>query len=296
MRHAVFAGACLLALAACGAKPSAVLQGYAEADYLYLSPREAGVVSTLAVKEGDAVKAGALIFRLDVDRSNAALARARAQRSATGQTAAAQAQAVAEARADVTLAQTTYNRSQALYKEGFTPKAKLDQDKAALDVAQARLRTASAQRQAAASQTGASGADVTLAQEQADDRAVLAPADGRIERIFLRPGELAQAGAPVASMLPPANMKLRFFAPEQRLPLLALGGIVDVSCDQCAKGMTARISYIASEPQFTPPVIYSKDQRAKLVYLVEARPERPEQFRPGQPVDVALREKQGAGS
>lgn len=295
MRRAVILGAGLLALSACGAKTPSVLQGYAEADYLYLAPREAGVVNTLAVKEGDAVKAGALIFRLDVDRSNSALARARAQRSAAGQTAAAQAQAVAEARADVTLAQTTYNRSQALYKEGYAPKAKLDQDKAALDAANARLRTASAQRQAAASQTGASGADVALAQEQADDRSVVAPADGRIERIFLRPGELAQAGAPVASMLPPGNMKLRFFAPETQLPQLALGGIVDVACDQCAKGMTARISFIASEPQFTPPVIYSKDQRAKLVYLVEARPDKPELFRPGQPVDVSVR-AQGAGS
>jgi HlyD family secretion protein len=296
VRRILFAGALVLALAACGAKPPAVLQGYAEADYLYLAPREAGIVNALAVKEGDSIKKGALIFRLDVDRSNAALARARAQRSATGQTATAQAQAVAEARADVTLAQTTYNRSRALYKDGYAPKAKLDQDKAALDVASARLRTASAQRQAAASQTGASGADVALAQAQADDRSVVAPADGRIERIFLRPGEMAQAGAPVASMLPPGNMKLRFFAPEAQLSLLALGGMVDVACDQCVKGMTARISYIASEPQFTPPVIYSKDQRAKLVYLVEARPEKPELFRPGQPVDVSLREKQGAGS
>jgi HlyD family secretion protein len=289
MRRTILFGLCLL-LAACGAKSKTpTLQGYAEADYLYLSPREPGFVQTLAVKEGDQVAAGALVFRLDVDRSNATLARAQATRTASGDTTAAQAQAVAEARAQVELARVTYARTQTLYKKGYVAKAGLDQDKATLDAAQARLRTAAAERQAAASQAGASSADVTIARSQADDRSVLAPAAGRIERIYLRPGELAQAGAPVVSLLAPANMKLRFYAPEGALSQLQLGQVVDVSCDNCAAGLTAKISFIASEPQFTPPVIYSKDQREKLVYLIEARPEQPEKFRPGQPVDVKPR-------
>lgn len=282
--------ACVLALSACGAaKKERPLQGYAEADLLYLSPREAGLVETLAVKEGDEVKAGALIFRLDVDRSNAALNKARANNAATGEQSAAAAQAVREARAAVDLARVTLSRSEALLKSGYAPKAKVDADRASMQSAEARLRTAQAQAAAASSQTGASGADVTLAHEQARDRAVLAPADGRIEQVYRRPGELAAAGDPVVSLLPPANIKLKFFAPEAMLAQIKLGGMVDVSCDSCEKGLTAKISFIASQPQFTPPVIYSLEQRGKLVFLVEARPDHPEKFRPGQPLDISVR-------
>lgn len=281
---------CMLALSACGgAKKERPLQGYAEADLLYLSPREAGFVETLAVKEGDEVKAGALLFRLDVDRSNATLNKARANNAATGQESAAAAQAVREARASVDLARVTLSRSEALLKSGYATKAKVDEDRANMQAVEARLRTAQAQAAAASRQIGASGADVTLAREQAQDRAVNAPADGRIEQVYRRPGELATAGDPVVALLPPANIKLKFFAPETMLSQLKLGGVIDVSCDACEKGMTAKISYIASQPQFTPPVIYSLEQREKLVFLVEARPEHPDKFRPGQPLDISVR-------
>ncbi len=178
-------------------------------------------------------------------------------------------------------------------KTGYASKAQLDIDRANLDAANARLRTTLAEQKAAQSQTGAAGADVKFAREQADDRSAIAPVAGHIERIFLRPGEFANAGAPVVSLLAPTNMKLRFYAPEPLLAQLKLGAMVDVACDGCAAGMAARISFIASEPQFTPPIIYSKEERAKLVYLVEARPENPEKFRPGQPVDVTLRLESG---
>lgn len=276
-------------LAACGDKSLRTMQGYAEADYIYLAPREAGVVKTLTVKEGDPVEAGALIFRLDQGRSNATLQRAQAARTASGDTAAAQAQAVAEARASVSLASKTFERTNKLFKSGYASKAQIDIDKANLDAANARLRTALASQKAAQGQTGAASADVRFAREQADDRSAVAPVAGRVERIFLRPGEFANAGAPVVSLLAPTNMKLRFYAPEPMLAQLKLGGVVDVACDGCAAGLSARISFIASEPQFTPPIIYSKEQRAKLVYLIEARPQQPEKFRPGQPVDVSLR-------
>jgi HlyD family secretion protein len=281
--------ALVLALAACGDKASKTMQGYAEADYIYLAPREAGVIKTLTVKEGDPVEAGALIFRLDQGRSNATLQRAQSTRTASGDTAAAQKQAVAEARASVNLASKTFARTQSLFKSGYASKAQLDIERANLDATNARLRTTLAEQKAAQSQTGAASADVKFAREQADDRSAVAPVAGRIERIFLRPGEFAGAGAPVVSLLAPPNMKLRFYAPEPALAQMRLGGVVDVACDGCAAGLSARISYIASQPEFTPPIIYSKQERAKLVYLVEARPEQPEKVRPGQPVDVSLR-------
>lgn len=277
----------LTLLCACGAKSGPViLQGYAEADYLYLAPREPGFVDALAVKEGDQVAAGALVFRLDTARASATLAHAQAARAASGESAAAAALAIREANADLVLARKTLARSEALFRSGFVAKAQVDQGRAAVDAAAARVRTAAAQAESAASQTGAARADVALAREQADDRTMTAPAAGRIEIVFRRSGEFVNAGEPVAALLPPANMKIRFFAPEPLLSRLRPGGAVHVTCDGCAKDLTARISFVATQPQFTPPVIYSREERRKLVFLVEARPAHPEQFRPGQPVEV----------
>jgi HlyD family secretion protein len=103
-----------------------------------------------------------------------------------------------------------------------------------------------------------------------------------------RQGEVVAAGQPIVALLAPQNMKVRFFAPEAALAQLAVGGRVSVSCDGCAEAASATISFIASEPQFTPPVIYSLDQREKLVFLVEARLDAPAPIRPGMPVDVRL--------
>ena len=96
------------------------------------------------------------------------------------------------------------------------------------------------------------------------------------------------AGKPVLALLPPQNLKFRFFAPERLLPEIKYGETVTVSCDGCEKGLTAKVSYIARTAEYTPPVIYSLEERAKLVYLIEARPEQPEKFRVGQPVTVTL--------
>ena len=92
----------------------------------------------------------------------------------------------------------------------------------------------------------------------------------------------------MVSLLPPENVKVRFFVPEPRLGAVEVGGKVQVSCDACAPGLTALISYISPEAEYTPPVIYSREMRAKLVYLVEAKPRQPTALRPGQPVDVTL--------
>jgi len=296
MHRSLITLAALAALAAsmagCGAKSDpGQVQGYAEAEYLYLSPRDPGYVDALSVKEGDEVAAGAAIFTMDSARAQAALDKARANQGASGGAAAAQAQAIAEARANAVLAHATLERTRALYKEDFASKAMLDTAQSGYDAAMATIRAAQAQTGAAGRQTQAAGADVALAKSQMGDRAVTAPQAGRVERIFRRPGEFANAGDPVISLLPPGNIKLRFFAPEPMLAKLKLGKIVRVTCDGCAAPIEARITFIASEPQFTPPVIYSVEQRAKLVFLIEARPVRLEDgkpLRPGQPVDVGL--------
>lgn len=279
--------AAALLLAACGAREDgAVLQGYAEADYIYVAPQDAGLVASLAVQEGAEVEAGAALFTLNEDRARAAFEAAEAQSAAS----AAQpiTAAIAAARANAALAEANLARTRTLYDRALVAQARLDQDQAAVDAARAEVRRLEAERAAAAQQDRAGDAQADLARTQLRDRAVTAPVSGRVERIFRRPGEFAQPGEPVLALLPPANMKIRFFAPQALLSQLQLGETISVSCDGCAEGLTARISFIDSAPQFTPPVIYSVEEREKLVFLVEARPNQPQALRPGQPLTVRI--------
>ncbi|MET0181968.1 MAG: HlyD family efflux transporter periplasmic adaptor subunit [Caulobacterales bacterium] len=293
MKRALLAfalGAALLA-SACERDDALTLQGYGEADYLYLSPQDGGVVSEIAVKEGDQVMQGARLFSLDPSRltrqAESAAAEQAAAASRTAQSGAL-AQAVREADSQAVLARTNYQRTSELFGRGFAPRAKLDSDRAAMSAADARARQARAERDAAQRELGAANAQRELARERVSDLDVAAPQAGRIERIYRRAGEVVGAGEPVLALLPPANMKIRFFAPEADLAKLRLGARVNVSCDSCRDGLTARISYIAREPQFTPPVIFSTEERDKLVFLVEARPEQADAIRPGLPVDVRI--------
>jgi len=119
-------------------------------------------------------------------------------------------------------------------------------------------------------------------------RKLASPVTGTVQQVYFRPGELVPAGRPIVALLPPGNLKVRFYVPESVLPQLAYGDVVKVGCDGCAADVTARISFIASSAEFTPPVIYSREERSKLVFLIEALPEKPQELRVGQPIDVAL--------
>jgi HlyD family secretion protein len=262
--------------ASCGRETSSILQGYGEADYIYLSAQDAGIVGEVFVREGDTVEAGARVFRLDPERMSYGAQSAEAQRAAA-------TAAVRTAQAQATLAQRNYARGAQLAERGFYPRARLDADRAARDVANAQL--AQARREAAAA-----GAETGLAEERLQDLAGTAPAAGTIQQIFHRAGEVVSAGQPIAALLPPENMKVRFFAPEAMLAQLPVGAPVMVSCDGCVEPVEARVSFVAAEPQFTPPVIYSLDQREKLVFLVEARFAVATPIRPGMPVDVRIAE------
>jgi HlyD family secretion protein len=275
MKRMVLTFAVLL-LAGCGERASDVMQGYGEADYIYLSSQDAGIIGELLVREGDSVEAGAQIFRLDAERLGYGARSAEAQRAAA-------AAAVRTAQAEATLAQRNYARGAQLARQGFYPRARLDSDLATRDAANARL--AQARREAAAI-----GAEAGLAEERVRDLAGTAPAAGTIEQVFHRQGEVVAAGAPIVALLPPQNMKVRFFAPEASLAQLPVGARVMVSCDGCAEPIAARVSFVAREPQFTPPVIYSLEEREKLVFLVEARFEGATPIRPGMPVDVRIAE------
>jgi HlyD family secretion protein len=264
----------LILAAACTQHPGDALQGYGEADYVYLASQESGVVAQLFVREGDAVAAGAPVFRLEPDRLSLSARSAAAQRNALQQ-------ALNAARANARLAEANYARTAQLFRDGFASTARLDADRAARDAAAAGVREAERRLNAAAADSG-------LAQTRLGDLDVAAPAAGTIEEIFHRPGEVVAAGAPVAALLPPANMKVRFFAPQALLARFPVGARVTVYCDGCTEPIGGRVTFVAQSPEFTPPVIYSLDQRAKLVFLIEARLDAPDRVRPGMPVDVRL--------
>ena len=167
-------------------------------------------------------------------------------------------------------AQQTYDRAASLSKTGSGTQANLDSAVSALRVAEARVATS----------------ETRMARRKG-----FAPVAGTIQQIYFREGEMVAAQRPVLSIMPPGNMKLRFFVPETALPKLAIGDTVRISCDNCTADLTAKIYFIATSAEYTPPVIYSLDERNKLVYLIQARPSRPDALRVGQPIDVYLNPK-----
>ena len=118
-----------------------------------------------------------------------------------------------------------------------------------------------------------------------------APIAGTIQQIYFREGETVAAQRPVISILPPGNMKVRFFVSEPELPKLKVGDEVRVMCDGCPNDIMAKIYFIATTAEYTPPVIYSLDERSKLVYLIQARPNKPDSLRVGQPVSIFINGK-----
>ncbi len=169
-----------------------------------------------------------------------------------------------------------------------------------IDAAQAALREANARLNAARQSAQARRAQIAAARAQESqarggEREVAirvgqlappAPVAARIEEVFYRPGEWVAANQPVVSLLPDDRVKLRFFVPEQQVARYRPGRAVRFSCDGCAAGLTARISYVSPRPEFTPPVIFSRDSRDRLVFMVEAFPALPAGLQPGLPVDV----------
>jgi HlyD family secretion protein len=167
-------------------------------------------------------------------------------------------------------AQQSYDRANSLRGTGAGTQATLDAAVSALRVAEARVTTS----------------ETRLARREG-----FAPVAGTVQQIYFREGEMVQAQRPVLSIMPPGNMKLRFFVPETELPKLAIGDTVRVTCDNCGADLTATIYFIATTAEYTPPVIYSLDERNKLVYLIQARPARPDSLRVGQPISVYLNPK-----
>ena len=285
-----------------------VLSGYIEGEPLYLASPVPGTVKAMDVVRGQEVAAGQRLFVVDPaaplalrEQAAAQLAQAKAQAqdARKGQRPvelAALDANIAGAEARARDAEGMLRRVSELESKGFESKAALDDARANALATDAASRAARRLRDAAAlgaradqvvvamariaeAQAGLTGASARLA-----DVAPMAPGAARIEDVFFQKGEWAPANQPILSLLPDDRIKVRFFVPEGRLADYRLGSVVRFTCDGCANGLTAKVNYISPRPEFTPPVIYSRESRDRLVYLIEAQPS--QRLNPGQPVDV----------
>ena len=288
-------------------------QGYAEADFVKIGPVQSGLLTSLAVARGDHVEAGAPLFAQDQtddlagrDQARRQLGQAQEQlanlEAASKPTEILQAEAnLADARATLERTKFDLTRAQDLIGKGVITWQTLDQRRADQQSAQARvaaMEAALAQTRAplgrsreilgARAAVEASQAALDMAQWRLDQRSVAAPASGRIADVLARPGEVMAAGAPVVSLLPPDNIYVRFFVPEADLATVHRGDSVGLSCDNCPADLSATVSFISPQAEYTPPVIYSDQSRAKLVIMIEARPppRRAALLNPGQPIVV----------
>lgn len=299
-------------LAGCAAPPPLAV-GYVEGEYVLLAPLDVAQLEEVMVHRGEGVVAGQALARLEEDDARIAVANAeatllQAEAELANLKLGKRPEEIAVIEATLNSAEAQerealllFERQSDLLRKGVTSQANYDQASTNLAVARARIAELKAQlvvarlpaRQeeivAAENRVKQAAAALEQARWRLEKRTLLAPAEGEISDVIRRPGEVAGPTAPVLSLLPVGAAKLKLYVPEASLAGLAVGDLLDVSCDGCGVGVKARISYISPDPEFTPPVIYSLETRQKLVFLIEARPEPgAEMLKPGQIVDVRL--------
>ncbi|SOE98199.1 HlyD family secretion protein [Burkholderia sp. OK233] len=301
-------------LSACSHHDAGTYQGYVEGEFVYLGSSQSGKLTQLSVARGQTAGANAPLFSLESDDETHALVQAQQQ------LAAARAQLediqtgkrvpevnvnraqLAEAIANARKASLQLTRDEAQYRAGGIAKAQLDDSRANADSTAAQVRELTSQVEVARlparsqqivqqqAQVAAAEAAVAQAQWKLDQKRVSAPAEGLVYDTLYRQGEWVPAGSPIVQLLPPQNIKVRFFVPETIVGQLTPDRRVAIHCDGCTADVPARITYVSSEAEYTPPVIYSNESRAKLVFMVEAHPSSADAMKlhPGQPVSVVL--------
>jgi HlyD family secretion protein len=304
-----------LAIAACGDKAPPALQGYAEGEYVRVAAPFAGTLVSLDTQRGAQVQPGTALFALEAESEDAARREAeerfrkavaqlddlkKSKRPTEIESVRAQLE---QAEVAANLSEREWRRQLDLVSKGFVSQSRADEAKAQRDgdrkkveqlqsdVATAQLPRArpdelrAAEAEAAAAKQSLAQADWKLRQ-----KSVASTVAGSVTDTMFSKGEWVPAGSPVVSILPPGNVKVRFFVPETKVGSIQPGQKVSLACDGCGNAIDATISFIAPQAEFTPPVIYSRDNRAKLVFLVEAKPAAQDaaKLHPGQPIDVRL--------
>ncbi len=207
------------------------------------------------------------------------------------------------AKANLKLASDDLARREKLGGADVISKEELDQARAQRDADQAQVDQLTADLETAklggrkdvirAAQAAVASQHAALdkAKWSFDQKQQFAPTNALVQDTLYRQGEWVAAGNPVVVLLPPANLKVRFFVPETELAKIKTGETVIVTFDGAAHPYSATVNYISTQAEFTPPVLYNRENRAKLVYMIEAKfsPADAADLRPGQPVDVKIR-------
>ena len=312
--HLAILAQIILLGAGCSKNSTGRFQGYIEGEYVYVASPLAGALTRLGVARGDSVKAGQLLFELERQSEAAALAQAEknlAQAQAQlddltkgrrpTEIASLEAQ-LAQAEANLKLSASQLARREKLGGADVVSKEELDQARALNTAGQAQVNQLTADlttaklggRDDAIHAAQAAVESQRAARDKAkwafDQKQQFAPANAQVHDTLYRSGELVAAGSPVVALLPPENLKVRFFVPQEKLAVVKVGGSVSVKPDGATHPFTATVNYIATQAEYTPPVIYSRETRAELVFMIEAKfsPADAAELRPGQPVDVQL--------
>ena len=301
-------------LGGCAKNSSDNFQGYIEGEYVYVAAPLAGALTNLAVARGDQVKKGRPLFELERQSEAAALAQAeknlgqsqaqlddltKGRRPTEIESLAAQ---LARAEADLKLSAAQRARREQLGGSAVVSKEELDQARAqndsdqaqvnqlAADLATAKLGARDDAIRAAQAAVESQQAALDKAKWSFDQKQQFAPADAQVHDTLYRQGEYVAAGNPVVVLLPPENLKVRFFVPQEQLPQMKIGQTVSIECDGTPHAIKATVNYISSQAEYTPPVIYSRETRANLVFMIEAKIPLADaaDVRPGQPADVRL--------
>ncbi len=304
--------AALLFLSGCGRSSSTGYQGYLEGEFVYVSAPLAGRLEKLAVQKGAQIAVGAPLFSLEQGAELATLREA-AERLRQSQARLADLQKgqrpselaaldarLAQARSGAELAALELERATKLHQttvlaDDDFDRARLNHETAAKLVAELSAQLDTAQLGARTDAITAAEADVSAAKAALDragwavaQKIQTAPRAGLVYDTLYREGEYVAAALPVVSLLPPENMKVRFFVPETDYGALKIGQMVKVVLTGRTEPLEARISYLSPAPEFTPPILYNRDNRSKLVFMIEAvfDAAAARDLHPGQPVDV----------
>lgn len=294
------------------AVPQPFATGYVEGEYTMVAPVQTARIEGLHVERGARITGGALLASMEqrdaeinLAQANAALAQAKSELANLQQGKRPEEievieASLASASARAAEADRTAQRVASLADRGAATRTERDDAETAAEIAHAEVREIEAnlavarlpsrEWQIAAMQAAVDQASAVRDQAQwnLDQRKIFAPATGVIDDVIRYPGEIAAPSAPILSMLADGAVKLRLYVPETSLSGVAVGSDLQVRCDGCPDGITAQVIYIADGPEFTPPVIYSLQNRQKLVYMIEARPQDAAALKPGQIVDVHL--------
>lgn len=303
----------LLILTACSPESENNVNGYIEGEYVYVSPYSGGILDEVNVVKGQKVAAGDKLFSVDNEIWGANLLQAQNEvdkayanyanlsKGKRKQELEVIIKQKAQAAAVLENAEKEFKRAQKLVKTKVVSQSDYDKRLADYENAEARVAELTASLETAMlsareDELKAAQNDIEIAKQnllkvkkQAANNMAVSKVGGQVEDVYFRLGEFVQAGNPVVSILPPENVKIRFFVSEKLFPKIKLNQPLTINCDGCSKGLAAAVSFISTKSEFTPPVIYSIESREKLVFMIETVfKDKTQNLHPGLPVTVRI--------